>query len=118
MRLGNKVLAVIFGMLLLNLGREYLFVKAAVWNEGTPSSAINYDIEKKDWNYYSSVFKTIKPIQVSLPLTLKGTIISDPSKSFAIIEDANSKKQDLYRLGDMVYDAKIVSMNRNSVTLD
>lgn len=123
MRLRNKILVVILGLLLLNLAREYIFVKEVPPpSSGDLPCSINLDVKNKDWTYYSSVFdskgETIKSVHISLSLALRGTIISNPSNSFAIIEDLTNKSQDLYRLGDMINGAKIVAMNRNEVTLD
>jgi len=38
--------------------------------------------------------------------------------TYAVIEDLGAKKQDLYRLGDLVREAKIVEITRNRVVLD
>lgn len=121
----NRGLAVILCLCLLNLIKMYIWTAPLAPEESlsiTPCQNINFDIKKKDWDYYSSMFNEgidpIKSVQISLPLRLRGTIISDPVKSFAIIEDLNNKSQDLYRLGDIINGAKIVAMNRESVILD
>lgn len=120
----QKLLAIIFGLVLLNLVREYIWVKPPDIKDISvgPSCNLEINIKRKDWSYYGNVFnkkvERIKPISVSPPLVLRGTIISNPHKSYAIIEDMATGVQDLYGLGDIVSGAKIVAMNRNKVVLD
>ena len=52
-----------------------------------------------------------------LKLELKGTITGDPKHSFAIIEDNDKKKQDLYRLNDTIKDAKLVKILEDKVII-
>lgn len=115
MRLGNKVLTIILGLLLLNLIREYR--PSNPKNPSIKTTPFEFNIVRRDWSYYSSVFNgKNEPIKISLPLTLHGTIISDPQRSFAVIEDRGI--QGLYGLGDIVSGARIVAMSRNRVVLD
>lgn len=121
MRLGNKILIIIFSLVILNLLREYVFVKPkSAKTLSINAVPINFNVSRKEWSYYSGVFnkkaESIKPVKILLPLILHGTVISDPQRSFAVIEADG--KQDLYKLGDMVSGAKIVAMNRNKVVLD
>lgn len=120
MRLRNKILSIILGLVLLNLIREYVWVKPPDCEHlSFTAMPIEFDIQRKGWDYYSSVFnRKAVSVKISLPLALHGTIISDPQKSFAVIEDLSNGKQDLYRLGDTVGSAKIVAMNRDRVILD
>ncbi len=67
--------------------------------------------------------ETARPIEAlprtELRLRLKGTICgSSPSFSYAVIEDLSSKKEELYRLGDMVAGVKIVRIERNQVVIE
>lgn len=122
----NKVLAVILILLSLNLAREYLFVKTTDCENISVESVQGYDfdIPRKDWSYYSGVFgkekdgELIHEVSVSIPVVLHGTVVSNPLRSYAIIEDLETKKQDLYKLGDIIKGAKIVAMDRKKVTLD
>ncbi|HOU04999.1 MAG TPA: PDZ domain-containing protein [Smithellaceae bacterium] len=49
---------------------------------------------------------------------LKGTIAGTDSFGFIIIEERNSKKQRLYRIGDMIGTARVVSISRNTATIN
>ncbi len=51
-------------------------------------------------------------------LKLVGTVVGTPDRTYAVIEDLGTKRQDLYRLGDSVRDAKVVEVTRNRVVLD
>ncbi len=51
-------------------------------------------------------------------LKLVGTVVGSPEYTYAVIEDLSAKKQDLYRPGDLVREAKIVEISRNKVLLD
>jgi general secretion pathway protein C len=51
-------------------------------------------------------------------LKLVGTVVGSPDRTYAVIEDLSTKRQDLYRLGDLVREAKVVEVTRNRVVLD
>jgi type II secretion system protein C len=51
-------------------------------------------------------------------LKLVGTVVGTPERTYAVIEDLGTKRQDLYRLGDLVREAKVVEVTRNRVVLD
>src|SRR5919108_5484533 len=51
-------------------------------------------------------------------LKLVGTVVGTPERTYAVIEDLSTKRQDLYRLGDVVREAKVVEVTRNRVVLD
>jgi type II secretion system protein C len=51
-------------------------------------------------------------------LKLVGTVVGIPERTYAVIEDLGSKRQELYRLGDLVREAKVVEVTRNRVVLD
>ncbi|MBW2059946.1 MAG: PDZ domain-containing protein [Deltaproteobacteria bacterium] len=56
--------------------------------------------------------------EASDEFNLKGTIINElPELSFAILESAKSRKQDLYRPGDMVGQAELIQINPGEVLL-
>ena len=53
-----------------------------------------------------------------LQLQLKGTVVGlDPSYSWAVIENMTTRKQDLYKVGDVVSGAQIIEIYRNRVIL-
>lgn len=56
--------------------------------------------------------------RTALRLRLKGTVCSIPSFSYAVIEDLSSRREELYRLGDMVAGARIVRIERNQVVIE
>ena len=58
------------------------------------------------------------PVKTPLNLKLVGTVVGSSENTYAIIEDLNAKKQDLYRPGDLIRQAKIVEIARNRVLLD
>ena len=45
-------------------------------------------------------------------------MVGPPERTYAVIEDLSTKRQDLYRLGDVVREAKVVEVTRNRVVLD
>jgi general secretion pathway protein C len=51
-------------------------------------------------------------------LKLVGTVVGPPERTYAVIEDLSTKRQDLYRLGDVVREAKVLEVTRNRVVLD
>ena len=51
-------------------------------------------------------------------LKLVGTVVGPPERTYAVIEDLSTKRQELYRLGDLVREAKVVEVTRNRVVLD
>jgi general secretion pathway protein C len=51
-------------------------------------------------------------------LKLVGTVVGSGDHTYAVIEDLSAKRQDLYRLGDMVRDARVIEVTRNRVVLD
>lgn len=129
----NKILSVILAAFILNLAREYIFVKPAAVAEAIfvePVNNLEFDNMpiKKDLEYYSSVINDESGpgyigeeegvVKIPFRMALRGTIVSSPQKSFAIIENLETKKQVLYRLGDTIGGAVIVSMSRNEVILD
>lgn len=117
----NRILGIVLILLLLNLAREYLWVKPEDIDNlkiDAPDSFIIED-NKKPWEYYSDVFGGKEKTNIGykpLPLILRGTIIGSTDRSYAIIEDHGV--QGLFGLGDMVSGAKVVAMNRDRVILD
>ncbi len=53
-----------------------------------------------------------------LSLKLRGTVVASPASSFAIIEDASSKSQDLYRIGEQVQGMTLTRIERTLVVLE
>jgi general secretion pathway protein C len=58
------------------------------------------------------------PPKPAANLKLVGTVVGPPERTYAVIEDLGTKRQDLYRLGDVVREAKVVEVTRNRVVLD
>jgi general secretion pathway protein C len=58
------------------------------------------------------------PAKPAANLKLVGTVVGSPERTYAVIEDLSTKRQDLYRLGDLVREAKVVEVTRNRVVLD
>jgi len=63
----------------------------------------------------SEIEKELPP--TDLNLELKGTIMGDSKDSYAIIEDKDRRKQDLYRLNDMIKEAQLVKILEDKVVL-
>jgi type II secretion system protein C len=61
---------------------------------------------------------TPPPAKPAANLKLVGTVVGAPERTYAVIEDLGTKRQDLYRLGDLVREAKVVEVTRNRVVLD
>jgi len=55
--------------------------------------------------------------QKTASFDLKGTVAGNSSFGFIFIEEHDSKKQKLYRLGDMIGSAKLINITRNTATL-
>ena len=56
--------------------------------------------------------------KTSLQLSLKATVaFEDPKFSFAIIEDLKTRKQELYKIGNKIADAEVVSIYPDKVVL-
>jgi general secretion pathway protein C len=51
-------------------------------------------------------------------LKLVGTVVGGGDYTYAVIEDLSTKRQDLYRLGDQIRDARVVEVTRNRVVLE
>lgn len=92
--------------------------------------------QKKQYAFYQPIidrdlFKTVKPkVQKTLApseleklqktrlnLTLWGTIVDNTGQCYAVIEDAKTKKQRLYKEGDSIQDARIKAILREKVVL-
>lgn len=56
--------------------------------------------------------------ETSLQLVLLGTVVGDEENARAIIVDEKEKKQELYRIGDSIQNAKIEKIVRGKVILD
>jgi len=58
------------------------------------------------------------PTKAPLNLKLVGTVVGSPANTYAVIEDLSAKKQDLYRIGDLIREAKVLEITRSRVVLD
>ena len=55
--------------------------------------------------------------QKTTDFDLKGTVACNSSFGFIFIEERDSHKQKLYRLGDNIGSAKLIKITRNTATL-
>ena len=60
---------------------------------------------------------TVDLPKTSLNLFLRGTVVSGPYTSFAIIEDVASHKQGLYKIGESISGAQIIGIYRKKIIL-
>ncbi|MGH8060016.1 MAG: type II secretion system protein GspC, partial [Candidatus Entotheonellia bacterium] len=58
------------------------------------------------------------PARTAPNLKLVGTVVGSADHTYAVIEDLGTKKQDLYRLGDLIRESKIVEIARQRVLID
>jgi general secretion pathway protein C len=58
------------------------------------------------------------PAKPAANLKLVGTVVGSSERTYAVIEDLSTKRQELYRIGDLVREAKVVEVTRNRVVLD
>lgn len=58
------------------------------------------------------------PTRTAPNLKLVGTVVGGADHTYAVIEDLSTKKQDLYRLGDLIRESKIVEIARQRVLID
>ena len=56
-------------------------------------------------------------VKTKLQLRLLGTVAGDADVACAVIEDTSTKIQDLYRLGDVIQEARIERIERNRIIL-
>ena len=57
------------------------------------------------------------PEQKTVNVDLKGTVACNDSFGFIFVEEQGSKKQKLYKLGDKIGSAKLISITRNTAVL-
>lgn len=62
-------------------------------------------VQRDIFNAYKPPPPPAAPVAMDLHLTLMGTSLLSKSKPFAIIEDQNTREQNLYRLGETIPDA-------------
>jgi general secretion pathway protein C len=58
------------------------------------------------------------PTKTGPTLKLVGTVVGSAEHTYAVIEDLSTKKQELYRLGDLIREAKILEITRQRVLLE
>ncbi|PID71807.1 MAG: hypothetical protein CSB34_05310 [Desulfobulbus propionicus] len=56
--------------------------------------------------------------ETTLKLVLLGTVVGTKEDARAIIVDEKKKKQDLYRIGDLIQNARVEKISRGKVTLN
>jgi general secretion pathway protein C len=90
------------------------------------SSPQNYSIITER-NLFQSTLKAVSGKQLgggffgtsqdATSFDLKGTVAGDSSFGFIIIEEKSPKKQRLYRLGDMIGQARLIKITRNTAII-
>ena len=58
------------------------------------------------------------PSAASVPFKLKGTVVVTSGVSFAIVEDAATKKEELFHENDVVQGFRILKISRNKMVVD
>jgi type II secretory pathway component PulC len=58
------------------------------------------------------------PSAASVPFKLKGTVVVTSGVSFAIVEDAATKKEELFHENDVVQGFRILKISRNKMIVD
>jgi len=61
-------------------------------------------------------FQDVEP--TTLRITLLGTVSGDPNAGYAVIEEADGKKQGLFRVGDSIQEAVVERIRRGEVILN
>ena len=61
---------------------------------------------------------TTAPTRQPISLKLVGTVVGNSDQTYAVIEDVSAKRQELYRLGDLIKEAKVVEITRNRVVIE
>ncbi|MBW2200213.1 MAG: PDZ domain-containing protein [Deltaproteobacteria bacterium] len=92
---------------------------------GAPDPIANYDtiIERNLFNTKKQSAKNLNTViletlkETNLKLKLLGTVTDDRDKAYAIIEDENTRKQNLYRTGDSVQNATVKVILRKKIVL-
>ncbi|PQP34883.1 hypothetical protein C6A37_05420 [Desulfobacteraceae bacterium SEEP-SAG9] len=90
-----------------------------------PEPIANYDtiIERNLFNTKKQPAKNLDAViletleETNLKLKLLGTVTGDRDKAYAIIEDENTHKQNLYRTGDSVQNATVKIILRKKIIL-
>ena len=90
-----------------------------------PEPIANYDtiIERNLFNTKKQPAKNLDAViletleETNLKLKLLGTVTGDRDKAYAIIEDENTRKQNLYRTGDSVQNATVKIILRKKIIL-
>ena len=130
MNIINRILVSILIVFSVNLIVKYIR-KDIPSIDVSEQMAIDFDCQNvagKDWDYYQAVFEKKGDVEEDrdfaanskhdhLSMALRGTVISSPDSSFAIIDNLVTGKQNLYRLGDEVQGMTITAMSRNQITL-
>jgi general secretion pathway protein C len=74
---------------------------------------------EKDGDSHQNTPKNASPLKkTDLAVTLIGTVVGPSQSSFAIIEDPKTRKQELFRVDDMIQDqARVIAISRCSIVV-
>jgi general secretion pathway protein C len=97
-------------------GKKSLRLYQPISKENVFNSASTGDLEEAK---SKEAVKSTEPLKkTDLNVELIGTVVGAPENSFAIIEDHQSREQELYQVDDMVQDqARVVSISRCRVVI-
>jgi len=93
-----------------------------------PKPTLDYYALIADRNLFASAASSLEeraaepgkgaPSAASVPFKLKGTVVVTPGVSFAIVEDAATKKEELFHENDVVQGFRIIKISRNKMIVD
>jgi hypothetical protein len=101
--------------------------KKAVENTPQPKPPLDHYAVITERNLFASAASSLEeraeagkgtPTAAGVPFKLKGTVVVTSGVSFAIVEDAATKKEELFHENDVVQGFRIVKISRNKMIVD
>jgi hypothetical protein len=102
--------------------------KKLIENTPRPKPTLDYYAVIADRNLFASAASSLEekaaevgkgaPSAASVPFKLKGTVVVTSGVSFAIVEDAATKKEELFHENDVVQGFRILKISRNKMIVD
>jgi general secretion pathway protein C len=128
--LSYETIDLFYKIISFSLTKQTAFVRShvsspVVTDNKKPASVEDYGIIIER-NLFHSTLKAVKDKELEggvfasekvTDFDLKGTVVGNSSFGFIFIEERRSKKQKLYRLGDMIGSAKLIKITRNMAIL-
>jgi hypothetical protein len=97
-------------------------------NTTRPRPTLDYYAVIADRNLFASASSSLEeraaergkgaPSAANVPFKLKGTVVVTSGVSFAIVEDAATKKEELFHENDVVQGFRILKISRNKMIVD